>query len=335
MTKILITGVAGHIGSIAADLFLERGYQLVGIDNFATGFREPIAFLEKKYGKDKFRFYEADLKQDLSPIFEKETNIEAVVHYAASAVVSESMQDPAKYFGNNICGSNNLFATLAKYKIKKLVFSSTCAVYGDAEHTPINEQDLLKPNNPYGESKLGVEKMLYWYGQIKELSYVILRYFNVPGASADGELGYSKKPATHLVENAVRGALKIADFYLTCPEVDTPDKTPIRDYVNILDLNEAHILAVEYLLKGGKSEIINLGTGTGNSVLEVVKTVEEVTGQKISFQKGSPRPGEAVKLVADNKKAKDVLGWQPKRTLKESIESLVKWFSKHPYGWRK
>ncbi len=335
MVKILVTGVAGHIGSIAADLFLQRNYQIVGIDNFVTGFRDAVLFLEDKYGKDKFHFYETDLRADLSAVFAKETDIQAVVHYAASAVVSESMHNPGKYFSNNICGSNNLVQALLQHNINKIVFSSTCAVYGEAKYTPIDEQHPLRPNNPYGESKLGIEKMLYWYGQLKGLSYVILRYFNVPGASVDGELGYSKNPPTHLVENAVRGALGIANFYLTCPEVDTPDKTPIRDYVDVVDLNEAHILATEYLLKGGRSEIINLGTGTGNSVLEIIKTVEKITGQKIAFQKGEARSGEAAKLVADNKKAKEILGWQPRRTLKDSIESLVKWFSKHPYGWRK
>jgi UDP-glucose 4-epimerase len=180
-----------------------------------------------------------------------------------------------------------------------------------------------------------VEKIIEWYGKILGLNYFILRYFNVCGASDDGEIGDSKKPSVLLVQNAVRGALGIEKFYLTCPKVATPDKTPIRDYINVVDLNEAHLLAVEKLLKEDNIfEIINLGTGTGNSVLEIVSKVEEITGKKIDRVFGKTRAGEYAKIYASIEKAKKVLGWQPKRTIEDSVKSLIVWYKKHPKGWR-
>lgn len=334
--KILITGVGGYIGSIAADLFLKSGYEVVGLDNFATGYKKPIELLEKKYGKEKFRFYEIDLKNDLSLIFDKEKGIEAVVHYAASCVVDESMKDPFKYFRNNVLGSLNLLETLDKFKINKLVFSSTCAVYGEEKKIPITEDHSTTPNNVYGESKLMVEKIIKWYGKVKNLNYVILRYFNVSGASDDGVFGYSKNPSTHLTENAVKSALGIVPFYLTYQEADTADGSPIRDYVNVVDLNEAHKKAIEYLSADGKSEIINLGTGSGNSVLEIVNKVQELTGKKFDVKPAAdPRSGEAPKLIASIEKAKNILHWQPKRTIEDSVRSLIVWYKNHPQGWEK
>ncbi len=178
-----------------------------------------------------------------------------------------------------------------------------------------------------------VEELIRFYGQLRGFNYIILRYFNVCSATDDGIIGDSKKPSTLLVQNAVRGALGIEKFQLTCPEVETPDKTPIRDYIDVVDLNEAHLKAVEYLANNGKSGIINLGTGTGNSVLEIINKVQEITGVKFSIEKTTPRAGDDAKKIASIEKAKKVLGWQPKRTIKESIESLVKWYKIHPQGW--
>ncbi len=334
MRKILITGAGGYIGSVAAYLFLQKGYTVVGIDNFSTGFKQPLELLKKKFDNKLFSFYEADLKSNLSPIFKKEKGIKAVVHYAASCSVDESMKNPYKYFQNNVLGTLNLVQTMKNFGIKKIVFSSTCAVYGEAQYLPVDEIHPTNPTNPYGDSKRMAEKIIEWYGKIFDFKYLILRYFNVCGASDDGLIGDSKKPSTLLVQNAVRGALGIEPFYLTCPQVDTFDKTPIRDYVNVVDLNEAHLLAVEYLAKGGKSEIINLGTGTGNSVLEIIKKVEEVTGKKIKIKKTTPRQGEYAKIYASIDKAEKILGWQPKRTIKDSIISLVNWYQKYPEGWQ-
>jgi UDP-glucose 4-epimerase len=177
--------------------------------------------------------------------------------------------------------------------------------------------------------------MIKWFGKQKGLSYVILRYFNVCGASDDGLIGDSKKPSSLLVQNAVRGALGIEKFYLTCPRVDTADGTPVRDYINVVDLNEAHYLALKYLLKGGRSETINLGTGKGNSVLEVVNKVQDLTGAKFTVGKSKPRDGEYAKMIADTNKARKVLGWEHKRDIADSVKSLIKWYNLHPNGWDK
>jgi len=334
MSKVLITGAGGYIGSIAAYQLLQKGYEIVGIDNFSRGFKQPLEFLKEKFGEEKIRYYNFDIKSDLSPLFEKEKNIDAVIHYAAFLSVDESMKKPEDYFTNNVAGSQNLFTYLLKNNIKKIIFSSTCAVYGNAEYIPIDERHKTEPTNPYGASKVMVENILKWYDKLKDIKFISLRYFNVCGASDDGLIGDSKKPSVHLMQNAIRGALDLEPFYLTFPEVETPDKSPIRDYCNVVDLNEAHILALDYLMKGGKSEIINLGTGTGNSVLEIITKVKEETGKDIKLEKSSPREGEYAKAVASIQKAKDVLGWEPKRSIADSVKSLVAWYKAHPEGWK-
>lgn len=332
--KILITGAGGYIGSVSTYLLLQKGYEVVALDNFSTGYQEPLKLLQDKYGKNKLRYYSVDLRSDLTLVFQKEKDIKAVIHYAASCLVDESMKIPEKYFSNNVGGSQNLLATLMKFNIKNIVFSSTCAVYGEAEYVPVDEKHPTSPKNPYGESKRMVEKMIDWYSQLQGLNYVILRYFNVCGASDDGLIGDSKQPSVLLVQNAVRGALGIEPFYLTCPEVKTPDKTPIRDYINVVDLNIAHLNALEYLFKEGKSEIINLGTGTGNSVLEIINEVENTTGYKFQLKKTNPRQGEYAKMIADITKAKKILNWKSSRTIKNSVEALMKWYKRHPKGWK-
>ena len=333
MSKILITGAGGYIGSVATDLFLTSGYQVVGLDNFQTGYKEPLEFLKNKY-PNQFKFYEVDLKNDLSPIFEKEPNISAVIHYAASCLVDESMKNPGKYFLNNVAVTSNLLSSMDKFNIKNIIFSSTCAIYGEAEYYPIDEKHPLRPSTPYGASKKMAEEVIQWYGKLKKFNYMILRYFNVCGATDDGSIGDSKKPSTLLVQNTVRGALGIEKFYLTCPEVDTPDKTPIRDYINVVDLNLAHLKALEYLIKTKKSEIINLGTGTGSSVLEVVNQVKTLTGIEIPIEKANTRQGDDAKKVADITKAEKILSWKPSKTIEDSVKSLIVWYKNHPQGWK-
>ncbi len=333
LSKILVTGAGGYIGSIATYLLLENGYEVVAVDNFSTGYQQPLEILQEKFGKEKIRFYNKDLKGDLTEVFEKEQNLDALLHYAAACLVNESMENPQKYFTNNVCGTQNLLTYLLENKIKNVVFSSTCAVYGESDYVPVDEQHPTEPANPYGESKLMVEKMIKWYGELKDLNFVILRYFNVCGASDDGLIGDSKKPSQLLMQNAVRGALEIEPFYLTFNEQNTPDGSPVRDYVNVVDLNLAHVKALEYLSQGGKSQIINLGTGSGNSVLEIVEKVQKVTGKKFDVQKGEARKGEYAEIYADNSKAKKILGWEPERNLEQSINSLLKWYKDHPNGW--
>jgi UDP-glucose 4-epimerase len=333
MRKVCITGAGGYIGSVATHLFLSQGYEVVAVDNFTTGYKRPLEVLQDKFGKEKLSFYEANLTDDLSGILIKEKGIDAVIHYAASCSVDESMNNPAKYFSNNTCATHNFIHQIVEAGIKYLVFSSTCAVYGEAEYMPIDEKHPTNPANPYGESKKMSEKIISWYGRLKGLNYVILRYFNVCGATDDGLIGDAKKPSVHLMQNAVRGALSLEKFSLTCSKFNTQDGSPIRDYVNVVDLNEAHLQALEYLQKGGKSEIINIGTGSGNSVLEIVQTVQNITGKKFDVGQAKARQGEYAKMVASIDKAKNIIGWQPKRSIKDSVQSLVKWYKGLPGGW--
>lgn len=334
--KILVTGAGGYIASITSYLLLQKGFEVVAIDNLTTGYYRPLALLQEKFGEGKFRFYTRNLLDNLDDIFEKEQGIDAVLHFAASCMVDESVKFPEKYFTNNTAGSQHLFETLIKYKIKNIIFSSTCAVYDTAQYIPVDEKHPINPVSPYGASKRLTETMLEWYGKLDKLQFVILRYFNVCGASDDGLLGDSKKPSSLLVQNVVRSVLGIEPFKLTCQQVDTPDKTPIRDYINVVDLAEAHISAMEYLDSGkGKNEIINLGTGTGSSVLEIVKAVEEITGTKIPREKGETRQGEMPKVIASTTKAQELLGWKASRSIKDSVTSLIIWYKAHPHGWDK
>jgi len=333
MRNILVTGAGGYIGSVATYLLLQNGYTVVAVDNFSTGYKAPLELLQGKFGKEMLHVYEADITNDISHIFKTEKTVDAVLHYAASCLVDESMKNPEKYFFNNVYGSQNLLSALFTYNIQTIIFSSTCAIYGEGQYMPMDEKHPVNPTTPYGASKRMTEELMEWYGKLKNLRFVILRYFNVCGASDDGLIGDSKKPSTLLVQNSVRGALGIEPFYLTCPEVNTPDKTPIRDYINVVDLNEAHLKALEYLFNGGKNEIINLGTGTGNSVLEIVKSVQKITGKEFPLEKTTPREGDDAKKIASIEKAKKILGWQPKRTIENSVNSLVKWYTTHPKGW--
>ncbi len=330
--KILITGSGGYIGSITTNAFLKKGYKVIGVDNFSSGFRQPLEQLQKDFGNSHFRFYEYNLLDNLNPLFEKEREIDAVIHFAGNCSVDESIKNPAKYFTNNVCASQNLLQTMIKNNIKNIVFSSTCAVYGETQKI-VTENHPLVPTNPYGESKKMVEDILAWYGKLSNINYVVLRYFNVCGASEEGNYGDSKKPSVHLIQNAVRCAMDIEPLYLTCPRVDTPDKTPIRDYVNVVDLADAHAKALSYLFREKNSEIFNLGSGKGNSVLEIIQQVENITGKKIPFTSNSTRDGEYSSMVASYNKAEKILGWKPKRSLEKSILSSVLWYTHHPQGW--
>lgn len=327
---ILVTGGAGYIGSHAVRRLLEKGERVAVMDNLFRGYRQVIEVLEEKYGGDNLVFYEIDLrdKKKLAELT-REIRPEAVMHFGALCLVSESMEKPSLYFDNNVGGSLSLFEAMLKAGVKNLVFSSTCAVYGESRYLPVDEKHSLFPTNPYGESKLMVEKMLKWL----DLNWVIFRYFNVAGAAEDGLIGDSKKPSQLLVQNAVRGALGIEEFKLTCPKVKTADGTPIRDYVNVEDLVEAHVMAVDYLKEGGKNEIFNLGTGRGNSVLEVIERVKEITGAEFKVARGEERKGEYGAVYANIDKVGRVLGWKPQRSLKESVESLVRWYKRRPGGW--
>lgn len=333
MNKILITGVGGYIGSVAVDMFLQKGYTVIGIDNFMRGFRAPLQYLQKKYGEETFHFYEADLRGGIDQILQKESNISVVIHYAALCNVGESEKEPSLYFNNNIQAVVGLLESMRTAQIRKILFSSTCAVYGEPQQELIAEDHPLSPTHPYGESKFMSERIINWYHKLFGFQYVFLRYFNVCGATDDGEIGDSKNPSFHLMQNATRGVLGIDEFYLNNTIVDTPDKTPIRDYVNVVDLNRAHIAAVEWITNSDQSDVFNLGTGTGNSVLEIIQTVEKVTGKQVKKKEAERRVGDVTRAVASNEKITQVLGWKPTHSLEDSVKSLVAWYTKHPKGW--
>lgn len=330
--KILVTGGAGYIGSHAVKFFLERQFEVISFDNFSRGYKEPLEILKKS---GKLKVVKGDLrnKKNIQKVF-SENKIDTVIHFAALCSVNESIEKPELYFENNVLGSLNLFEEMRGAGVKKVIFSSTCATYGETEYLPVDEKHPQNPASPYGESKLLTERMLRWYGNLHGFKYAILRYFNVCGADTDGVIGDSKKPSSLLVQNAVRGAMGIAPFFYTCQKVDTPDKSPIRDYIDVEDLASAHYLAYEYLQKiDSRSEIFNLGNGTGWSVKEIVSKVEEEFGKKMSKQNGEVRKGEDAKIYANPSKAFKMLKWKPKKNIKDSILSLRKWYEKYPNGY--
>ena len=340
--KILITGGAGYIGSHAVLKACQENFEVVIIDNLFRGYKECIDTLQKLF-PNKITFYNIDIreKQDLKNILEKERDIKAVMHFAALLSVGESMQIPYLYFQNNTYGTLNLLECMNDAGIKNLVFSSTCASYAnivnenpaDLSKYAIDENQLQKPESVYGESKFLSEKEIIWFGKLFQMNYMILRYFNVCGSNSDTIIGYSTKPSMALIQNALRGALGIEPFKFTYSNVPTPDGSPIRDYINVEDLVDAHFLALEKMLNSNVSQIYNLGTGNGSSVKKVVNKVMEVTGKNFDVEKAEARPGEAIALFANTNKIKTELGWEPKRSLEDSIHSLVKWYTKRPNGW--
>ncbi len=337
MSKILVTGAGGYIGSVTTNLLLENGYSVVALDNFSRGYHAPLELLKSKYA-DKLTIYEDDLVDDgAKNILAKESDIEAVIHFAALLNVGESFKIPHIYYANNIGGTARLLEEIIKRNIKNFIFSSSCTVYGNAQYLPIDEKHpVVEPVSPYGFSKLTCEKMLDWYKKLELINAVSLRYFNVCGATDDGQIGDSKKPSFHLMQNAVRGALGIEPFLFNYAKVNTPDGSPIRDYVNVVDLADAHVKALAWLLREKKSEIFNLGTGSGNSVLEIVETVKKLTGKDFPVNDSADRRlDEADKMIADNTKIKKALGWEPKHTITDSVNSLISWYTKHPGGWER
>lgn len=332
MKKILITGGGGYIGSHVARLFLEKGFPVVVLDNFVRGYREPLRILSNI---GTLEVEEADLLDidAVRAVFDRH-DISAVLHFAALCLVNESVEQPALYMKNNVEGTRNLLSVMQTSGVKQLIFSSTCAVYGEAEYLPVDERHPFHPVNPYGESKLAAENLIREMGPEFDLHSIIFRYFNVCGASSDGLIGDSKKPSQLLVQNAVRGAMGIEPFSYTCADVDTPDRTPIRDYIDVEDLARAHFLGYEYLASGGVSDVFNLGNGRGYSVKEIVSEVERQFGT--TMEKHVPaekRKGEYAQVYANPSKARDILHFEPGKTLTESIESLRKWYEGHPDGY--
>lgn len=320
--KVLVTGGAGYIGSVTVEMLIKAGHETVVFDNFERGHRSAV---DARAG-----VFEGDLRdqaaiekvmQDVKPA--------AVIHFAAYALVGESMEDPQKYFNNNVKGGINLAGAMHKNGVKRIIFSSTCATYGQPDKIPIKEDTPQKPTNPYGESKLMLEKILAWHGVIHGMQPVLLRYFNAGGAS--GRFGEDHAPETHLIPNIMKVALgQKPALKIYGNDYETPDGTCIRDYIHIEDLAQAHILA----LTAKQTGAFNLGTETGSSVQEVLETARRITVKKITAEILPRRPGDPARLVAEASKAAAILGWHPTRSsLENIIASAWAWHQSHPGGY--
>jgi UDP-glucose-4-epimerase GalE len=325
---ILVVGGAGYVGSHAARSLRNSGYRVVLYDNLSTGFRRLA---------QGFELVEGDIADEakLRPVL---ASADAVMHFAAHAYVGESVENPRKYFRNNVLGALSLLNAALDTGIRRFVFSSTCAVYGIPEQIPITEQAPHKPVNPYGASKLFFENALEAYSRAYGLRSVSLRYFNAAGADEGGEIGELHEPETHLIPLALAASTESGpELQIHGTDYATPDGTCIRDYIHVNDLADAHVSALQYLERGdgmdGGSSAINLGTGRGHSVLEVVQAVEKVTGRSVRRKMGLRRPGDPPVLVADPTKAQTVLGWAAKRNLADIVSSAWTWMQKTSSGF--
>ena len=320
---ILVTGGAGYIGSHCVMALLNKGFEVLIFDNLSTGHIETVKELQK-YGKANFLKGDLQNKSDIQKAFENP--IDAVIHFAAFSQVGESVTNPEKYYFNNVYGTLNLLSAMREKNVVKIVFSSTAATYGEPVYTPIDEKHPQNPINPYGQTKLIIEKIMDDYDRAYGLKSVRLRYFNVAGADSNTRIGEWHDPETHLIPNILKstfGTGRIFEMY--GENYKTKDGTCIRDYINVEDLAQAHILALKYLNNGGKTDFFNLGTNEGNTVKEVFNTCEQIVKKEIPIKTMPPRAGDPASLVADNKKAKSILGWKPERTLKDSINSAYEW----------
>lgn len=318
---MLVTGGAGYIGSHTAKALHRAGYTPVVFDNLSLGHRWAV-----KWGP----LIEGDLLDPATlPAALLEHRVQAIIHFAANAYVGESMEQPGKYFRNNVVGTLNLLEAMREAGVRHVVFSSSCATYGLPEQLPIPENHPQRPINPYGESKRMGERLLHWFGECHGLRWVSLRYFNAAGADPEGELGERHDPETHLVPLVVGATLgSHPPVRIFGTDYPTPDGTAIRDYIHVSDLAQAHVKALEYLLAGGTPDAFNLGTGTGHSVRQVIRMVEQVGGRRVPFVEAPRRPGDPPELVADPAKAERVLGWRAEWGLEGIVQTAWRWHSR-------
>lgn len=323
---VLVTGGAGYIGSVTAELLRAQGEQVVVLDNLSRGHRQTVP--------DDVPFYRGDVgDRALVARIAHEHEIESCIHFAALAYVGESVAQPRRYFENNVEQGIALLSTLIDADVKRFIFSSTCATYGEPHYSPIDERHPQQPTNPYGWSKFFLEQILRSYDAAYDMKFVALRYFNAAGATA--RLGEHHAPETHLIPNVLAAAAgDISHVSIFGDDYPTTDGTAVRDYIHVSDLGGAHIRALEYLRAGGHSEFINLGSGTGHSVLDVINTARQVTGRPIETRREVRRAGDPSHLVAVADKARAVLGWEPRYTvLADIIRAAWDWQLAHPSGY--
>ena len=327
---ILVCGGAGYIGSHAVRQLIDKNENVVVVDNLETGHEDAI--------HPQAKFYKVDIRneEELDKVF-SENKIDEVIHFAANSLVGESMTNPLKYYNNNVHGTEVLLKVMIKHNVKKIVFSSTAATYGEPKNIPILESDLTNPTNAYGETKLAMEKMMKWADISHGVKYISLRYFNVAGAHESGEIGEDHNPETHLIPLILQVPLGKREYIsIFGDDYDTHDGTCIRDYIHVTDLVDAHILAVHKLREGSSSNIYNLGSGNGFTVKEMINAAREVTGHPIPAKVCERRAGDPAKLVADSKKARTELGWNPKfENVEAMISSAWNWHQNHPNGFSK
>lgn len=327
MKTILVAGGAGYIGSHMSALLTEKGYEVVVVDNLCTGHWQAVK------GGAKLRV--GDLRDGtfLDRVF-SEFPIDGVINFAAFSLVGESVADPLKYYGNNVSGSVSMLTAMKNHGVENIVFSSTAATYGEPEKQPIEETDRTEPSNPYGASKLAIEGLLKWSGRAYGIRYAALRYFNAAGANPEAEIGEDHHPETHLIPIVLQCALGKRDHVgIFGDDYPTADGTCVRDYIHVRDLVSAHLLALEYLDRGGESGAFNLGSGDGYSVKEIIETARRATGKPIPTVTEPRRAGDPSVLIASNKKAREVLGWTPERGLEKIISDAWAWHSGHPNGY--
>ncbi len=326
--NILVTGGAGYIGSHNVIALLDAGYNVIIFDNLELGHIETVETLKSiKSEGSVIDFVKGNLLliQDIESVFSKH-KIDAILHFAAYSQVAESVKEPQKYYYNNVLGTLNLLNVAMDYDVKKIVFSSTAATYGEPEYVPIDEKHPQNPINTYGKTKLMIENIMDDYDRAYGLKSVRLRYFNVAGADSQNRVGEWHNPETHLIPNILKSTSDTGKvFQMFGTDYDTKDGTCVRDYINVEDLANAHLLALKYLLDGGETNYFNLGTKEGSSVKEVFDMCEKVTGKKFPVKIQPRRAGDPAILIADNKKAKEILGWTPVRSLEKSIQTAYRW----------
>jgi len=325
--NILVTGGAGYIGSHTVRELAARGHRVVVLDNLSRGHQAAVGGFELVRGDT------SDTRL-IKELFEKH-QVEAVMHFAASSQVGESVRQPSEYYHNNVVKGLSLLDTMAHSSVRYLVFSSTAAVYGEPEEVPITEEHSTQPTNPYGATKLALEGAMRWYGDAYGLRFTSLRYFNAAGADPAGDIGEDHDPETHLIPLVLRVALgKLPHLEVFGDDYPTPDGTCVRDYVHVNDLAAAHVLALDKMASGGPSTVYNLGNGSGYSVLEVIKAAEEVTAKPVKVKMGARRPGDPAVLVAGSQKIKDELGWEPRFVdLRSIVDTAWRWHRSHPAGF--